>query len=182
MGNLLIADEAQRHFPPDAHPHVWCRYISKKYNMGKFFYVDLWPFGPRWLFVTDPEVASQYVTTTQSLLKSPLEVEYLDKLVGKGNLVCVEGSQWKALRSMFNPGFATSHLMTLVPYIVVSSLTFCEAIKEKARTTELFEMEEYATRLTVDIIGKVVLYVTPLPSATLQHLTPSLATRTSTPS
>ena len=47
--------------------------------------------------------------------------------------------------------------MTLVPYIVDSSQVFCNVVRNKAETNDLFELEEYGTRLTIDIIGKVVL-------------------------
>ena len=47
--------------------------------------------------------------------------------------------------------------MTLVPYIVNASMVFYEVLCGKAETGELFQLEEYATRLTIDIIGKIVL-------------------------
>lgn len=157
LGHIPIAAECERHFPPDAHPHVYANYIRKKYKLGKVFYVDFWPLGPRSLFITDPELSSQYVTTTQSLPKSDLVNDYLYRLLGRNNMVSLEGEKWKTLRSMFNPGFASAHLMTLVPYIVDQSLVFCDVLREAAKSGELVEMEELATRLTVDIIGKVVL-------------------------
>ena len=153
------------------HPHVWCHYIRKKYNLGNVFYVDLWPVGPKWLFVCDPEISSQYITTGRSLLKSPLTTGYLGKLLGHDNMVGLEGQQWKRTRAMFNPGFSSGHLMTLLPYIVDASIVFCEVMREKAKTGEIFEMEEYATRLTVDIMGKVVLYVRPVVLSEASSLT-----------
>ena len=157
LGHIPIAADCEAHFPAHAHPHVYAHYIRKKYNLGKVFYVDFWPLGPRNLFIADPEIASQYVTTTQSLPKSPIVRDYLHKLLGPNNMVSSEGAKWKALRSMFNPGFASAHLMTLVPYIVDQSLVFCDVLRECAASNALVEMEELATRLTVDIIGKVVL-------------------------
>ena len=115
LGHIPVAAECEQHFPPKAHPHVYAHYIRKKYNLGKFFYVDFWPLGPRSLFIADPEITNQYVTTSQSLPKSPLVNDYLYQLLGKNNMVSLEGNQWKNLRSMFNPGFASAHLMTLVP-------------------------------------------------------------------
>lgn len=157
LGHLQVAGECQKLFPPARHVHNWQHYIRKKYNLGDYFYLDWWPVGPRWLFIADPELASQYVTTTQSLPKSPLVKDYLDIFLGKSNMVALEGDDWKRIRSMFNPGFAANHLMTLVPYIVDSTMVFIDVLDKKAKNKELFEMEEYATRLTIDIIGKVVL-------------------------
>ena len=146
-----------RLFPPNTHMQNWLPYIRKKYKTGDIIYLDFWPLGPRLLLIGDPEVSSQFITTGQSLPKSPLETNYMNVFLGKGNMVSAEGEQWKRLRSMFNPGFSSSHLMTLVPYIVDASMVFYDVLCRKAETGELFQLEEYATRLTIDIIGKVVL-------------------------
>jgi cytochrome P450 len=76
-------------------------------------------------------------------------------------MVGLDGSAWKRLRAMFNPGFASGHLMTLLPYMVDMSVIFCEKLREKAKTGEIVEMEELAARLTIDIMGKIVLQVLP---------------------
>lgn len=47
--------------------------------------------------------------------------------------------------------------MTLVPGIVDDSIVFTKKLAEHAEKGEAFRMEEDATRLTVDIIGKVTL-------------------------
>ena len=78
-------------------------------------------------------------------------------LAGPGDLVSSGGAHWKKWRSIMNPGFAASHLMTLVPAIVDESVIFTEKLGEHAEKNEVFRLEEDATRLTVDIIGKVAL-------------------------
>ena len=157
LGNLDIAAHCQEVFPDGMHPHSWIPYMQKRYGMGDIFYMDWSPLGPRWLFITNPEIIGQHITTTQSLHKSPLEANFLDIFLGPHNMVSVEGATWKNLRTMFNPGFSATHLMTLVPYIVDSSLVFYDVLRQKAETNELIGLEELGTRLTIDIIGKVVL-------------------------
>lgn len=136
---------------------MWAHYIRKKYNLGKFFYLDWWPLGPRWLFIADPEIASKFMTTGQSLHKSHLETDFINILLGKNNLVSLEGAHWKYLRSVFNPGFSAAHIMTLTPYVVDASLVFCENLHGCAANNTMFELEEQATNMTIDIIGKLVL-------------------------
>jgi len=157
-GHLLVARECSENLPPDIHPHVYANYLRRKYNLGKFFYLDFWPFGEQFLFIADPEVANQ-ITVSSTLRKSPLETDYMNRLLGMSNMVGLEGAAWKVMRAMFNPGFASGHLMTLLPYIIDATVVFGEALREKARSGELFEMEELATRLTVDVVGKVTLDV-----------------------
>jgi cytochrome P450 len=120
--------------------------------------MDFWPFDGQYLMITDPDVANQ-ITVGSSLPKSPLVVDYLEKLLGHQNMVGLDGAGWKALRMMFNPGFASGHLMTLVPYIVDATVVFGDVLRGKARSGALFEMEEMTARLTVDVIGKVTLDV-----------------------
>lgn len=158
FGHLLIARDCVNTFPPDSHPHLHADYIRRKYNLGKFFYLDFWPFGDQLLYIADPDIANQ-ITIGNSLRKSPLVVDYMSLLLGNQNMVGLDGPAWKRVRSMFNPGFAGGHLMTLVPYIVDAAVVFGDVLREKARAGEVFEMEEIATRLTVDVIGKVTLDV-----------------------
>ncbi|KAK4905209.1 hypothetical protein LTR66_017830 [Elasticomyces elasticus] len=104
--------------------------------------------------MADPEMIAEYITTKQSLPKSPLETGYMNKFLGDNNLVSIEGHHWKSLRSMFNPGFSAQNVLTLTDTIVDASLKFCDVLRAKAKTNEHFQFEEYATRLTIDIIGR----------------------------
>ena len=74
-------------------------------------------------------------------------------------MVGLDGPAWKRLRAMFNPGFSSGHLMTLLPYMVDMTVIFGEKLREAAKSGNVIEMEEYAARLTIDIMGKIVLYV-----------------------
>lgn len=91
------------------------------------------------------------------MLKYPLVKTYLADLIGDKNMVTLEGSSWKVLRTIFNPGFSTQHLITMVPQIADDVLVFMDILKEKAAIGKSFELEDYATRLTIDIIGRITL-------------------------
>lgn len=47
--------------------------------------------------------------------------------------------------------------MTLVPDMVDEVSIFVALLQERAKKNQLFRMEKLATRLTIDIIGRVVL-------------------------
>lgn len=126
-------------------------------DLGLVLIFERRPFGPLTLYIADPVTASQYVTTGQSLPKGTPAKAYMDRLLGQNNMVAVEGAHWKALRTAFNPGFSLTNIMTATDWIVDASLNFCAVMKTKAESGELFELEEYLTRLTIEIIGKVVL-------------------------
>ena len=157
LGNLDVMAKALALFPEDVHAHVVFNYIHQKYNMPSVWYMDLWPVSTRFLFSNDPVYASRYATTGQSLPKAPIAAEYVDEFLGYNNLVMAEGAHWKTMRTIFNPGFSAAHLITLVPYMIDSSMVFVDLMRKKAETGEIFMLEEAATRLTIDIIGKVTL-------------------------
>ena len=89
--------------------------------------------------------------------KAPLIHDFVKHIGGPHTLVSDDGPMWKTWRKAFNPGFSVTHLMTLVPDIVESVSIFCDHLGEKAKKNELFRLERMATRMTVDVIGKVVL-------------------------
>lgn len=120
-------------------------HIQKKYNLGPYFYLDLWPISDPLLAVLDSDLAAQ-ITTDQSLPKARGLQDFMIHLAGPGDLVSSNGPHWKKWRSIFNPGFAGSHLMTLAPGIVDDGLVFVENLTKYAAKKEPFRLEEAATR------------------------------------
>ncbi|KAK5121956.1 hypothetical protein LTR85_004528 [Meristemomyces frigidus] len=156
-GHLKIMGEIMQDVPLGVHQHVIPLRMKKKYNIETdYFYIDVWPLMDPLLYIFDPDVAQQ-VTVDHALPKHPTLTDFLIPLAGPGDMVSSDGSHWKKWRTIMNPGFAASHLMSLVPGIVDDSLVFCEKMAEHAEKGEVFRLEEDATRLTVDIIGKVTL-------------------------
>ena len=118
--------------------------------------MDLWPAAEQMLYVFDPDIARQ-VAQDHNLPKHNTLVPFMIHLAGPGDLVSSNYGHWKKWRSIMNPGFAASHLMTLASGIVDDAVIFTEKLAEHAEKGEVFRLEEDATRLTVDIIGKVCL-------------------------
>jgi cytochrome P450 len=108
------------------------------------------------LYVFDPDIARQ-ATQDNNIPKHAGLIPFMIHLAGPGDLVSSNGAHWKKWRSIMNPGFAASHLMTLAPGIVDDVVVFSDKLAEHAEKGEVFRLEEDATRLTVDIIGKVCL-------------------------
>ena len=70
--------------------------------------------------------------------------------------MAAEGAVWKKWRSVFNPGFSISHLMDQIPTIVDCSKDYIKILDEHAANGALFRLEEEATKLTIDVIGKII--------------------------
>ena len=142
--------------PPDCHPHLLPHYLRIKYDLPPIFYVDPWPFGWPICSISDPEVANQ-VTVQHSLPKHEAIADAIWPLTGMNNLVSMNGPDHKRWRAIFNPGFSNAHLMNLVDGIVDDTVLFTEILARHADAGDIFSLEEAATKVTVDIIGRVVL-------------------------
>ncbi|KAI9728143.1 MAG: hypothetical protein M1828_004604 [Chrysothrix sp. TS-e1954] len=158
-GHLHLFGKLKQLYPSDLHPHWYPQLLKEEHNLGDLFYLDLWPAGDRSIVLCSGETAQQAINTTKhpnlGTFLPPLGVSYLSR--GYHNLVSMEGKEWKKWRSVFNPGFAAAHLITLVPGIVDDAEVFFEILKDHATRQDIFRLEEAATRLTVDVIGKVTL-------------------------
>ncbi|KAL9015328.1 MAG: hypothetical protein Q9173_000056 [Seirophora scorigena] len=145
--------------PSDVHGHVLPRQISKAYpNLGPLFYVDTWPFGPPILALTSAGCANQ-VTVAHSLPKFSMMRRYMKPMTGGMDLTTLEGRVWKTWRAVFNPGFSSTHLMTMIPQMLKDVITFCEILEQRAASRQVFFLDPLTINLNLDIIGRLALYV-----------------------
>jgi len=157
FGHLKLTAEIMSQVPGDVHGHILPHQIQRIFpDLGPMFYIDTWPFGPQMLVVAAPDPAYQIVQT-HSLPKFYALAEYMLPITGGNNLVTMEGSEWKMWRSIFNPSFSSGHLMTLVPEMMKDVTTFCDILRETAAKADIVSMDSVTTKLSLDIIGRVVL-------------------------
>ncbi|KAL8724720.1 MAG: hypothetical protein Q9166_007791, partial [cf. Caloplaca sp. 2 TL-2023] len=143
--------------PGDVHGHVLPRQISKAYpNLGPLFYLDTWPFGPPILAVTSADGANQ-ITVAHSLPKFSMLRQYMKPMTGGMDLTTLEGREWKTWRAVFNPGFSSSHLMTMIPQMLTDIKIFCNILEQRAASGQVFSLEPLTINLNLDIIGRLAL-------------------------
>ncbi|KAK4621296.1 Cytochrome P450 monooxygenase [Fulvia fulva] len=156
-GHLKVMAEVAAKNPRRVHPHVYPAQLRKKYNLGSYFVMDTWPVGyDSIIAIMDPEVCQQ-LSVEHTTLKHPSMKAFMVPLVGEGDMISADGHEWNKWRKMFNPGFSSQHLMSLVPGMVDDVLVYIEKLNDHAARKQVFRLEEDTTRLTVDVIGKVTL-------------------------
>lgn len=77
--------------------------------------------------------------------------------MGGPNILTMNGEAWKYARSTFNPGFNHKYLLNQIPGIMDCIDVFRGILRDRADAQTVFPLEEILTRLTMDIITKVVL-------------------------
>lgn len=154
-GHLKLMGEIMGCFPGSVHIQYAITTICHKYDLPGAFYLDLWPFGPRFLVVTDPDMAL-HMTVVKNHPKSPSYVEFVDPVVGAGSIVSVNGPHWKYLHNMLAPAFAISRIRGMVGLIGDEVMSFRAALQKHAESGKVFKMEHTASCLTFDVIGTAV--------------------------
>ncbi|KAI1077148.1 cytochrome P450 [Whalleya microplaca] len=162
LGHIpVMAKMAMKYkIPRDAHGHWMFHHIKKEYpeiaHQG-ILYVDVWPLAWPIIVVYHPDMQVQF-TQEHSLPKfwGQSQVEFKHFTNGE-DLVHLEGQEWKAARSMLNPGFSARNLISLIPDFVEEAQVFRERLRKAAATGEVVKLEKYTTDVTVDVVGRAVL-------------------------
>lgn len=97
------------------------------------------------------------MNSTDKSTQHPVVDSFMSNFGGPANLVSSEGREWRKWRSAFNPGFSNSHLMTLVWQVVQDCQVFADIMSDHAKNNDLFRLEPASMKLTVNIIGRLVL-------------------------
>jgi cytochrome P450 len=122
-------------------------------------YIDLWPFASPFLLVTSPALAAQATQTNMALaLERPRELRrWLRPLAGGVSLFDMSADEWRPWRAVFNKGFASAHVLSLVPGMVDECLVYRQKLRQHARDKAMFFLDPLTLRLTMDFIGRTVL-------------------------
>ncbi|CAN9110826.1 unnamed protein product [Alternaria alternata] len=152
FGHLKLLGETFKSLPSDVHYQAAAVTIARKYNMPGLFYLDLWPIAWGQIVVTDPDVALE-MTAVRNHPKHEAEGQMIDPLIGRGNIVTANGPQWKHLHRMLSPAFAISHITNMRPMVAEEVMKFRSIIHEKARSGEVFKLEDPTQHLTFDVIS-----------------------------
>ncbi|KAK7955875.1 uncharacterized protein PG986_005097 [Apiospora aurea] len=154
-GHLAAFKAVASALPLDATMHTILSKLSEAFP-GGVFYLNLWPlFSGTWLVVTSPRVAIQ--VQALNLPKPETSHGPVDTITGGPSLTTMTGDVWKRWRTLFNPGFSPNYLLQLAPLVVKEVEVFCELLREEARKGQMFQLEDFTLRLTVDLIATVSL-------------------------
>ncbi|KAJ4286072.1 hypothetical protein N0V90_013421 [Kalmusia sp. IMI 367209] len=118
--------------------------------------MDTVPFEKTMILVVDPDLSAS-ISADPMLHKTDRYHDIISPIAGSNNMLISEGTKWKQQRAAFNPGFSAQHLMEQVPTILEVFEEYVKALDLHATRNEVFRVEEEATKLTVDVIGKIVL-------------------------
>lgn len=69
----------------------------------------------------------------------------------------VDEVTWRPWRAVFNKGFNSEQINSLVPGMVQETLIYADALRGLAKKGEMVFLEPLTLRFTIDMIGKTIL-------------------------
>jgi cytochrome P450 len=150
------------HTPPLANVGLVTQEMLLSFSNSEMFLLDLWPSYPTVIVSSNPETTF-LVSQKYNLPKPRVTAEGIKPIVGGLTILSMNGSEWKTWRSRFNHGFSATSLMEQVPYIVDRVQVLCDKLSNNAGKG-IISLDDFASRLTFEVIMKVSLLVQPLPS------------------
>ncbi|KAM7190409.1 Cytochrome P450 [Rhypophila sp. PSN 637] len=160
FGDLTKRNDKLR---PGAHADL--SFVEMHREMGRppLMFVDMRPIADPVVVVGNYDVAEQITRTSDTFPTSPPKSEKsttrLVHLTGPTSILAQHGDYWKMLRRRFNPGFSSQYLTTFIPEIFDKGLLFLDRLDALSRSADEFSLLHLTTRLTFDVIGKVVMEV-----------------------
>ena len=149
----------RKKLPPDTSvmlsPLILVREFPEVAREG-VLYIDVWPLKPISLIAFQPDMMAQ-ITQEHSLPKAGFYRWELGPLTGNHDLVSSDGAYWKTWRSIFNPGFSSKNLTTLIPEFLEEIQVMRDRFMAVADAGKVVPLEKMIQKGTVDVIFRAVL-------------------------
>jgi cytochrome P450 len=155
FGHLISFGKRVASLPPDVDVLALTGSLSDELKSDTYL-LDMWPISVPTIFTSDLAVSND-VLVKHNLPKPMLLKTGLLPISGGPDLVSMDGPQWKFWRGVFNHGFSMAATTAQIPAIVDSVEIFCQLLRAKATSGDVFALENLTRRLTMDVILKVVL-------------------------
>ncbi|MEW5298950.1 MAG: hypothetical protein WDW36_002019 [Sanguina aurantia] len=120
---------------------------------GKIFKLS---FGPKtFVVISDPKYARQILLTRADKYSKGLLSEILEFVMGTG-LIPADGETWRIRRRAIVPALHKKYVASMVTMFGEATLHGCDTLDKAAASGKSLDMENYFSRLALDIIGKAV--------------------------
>lgn len=153
---MLAASPFLDKLPSDAIFNYSVADMARNFDKEKMFYLDFWPINDPFLIVVNPQAASQ-LTKSHTAPKPTSVSAALASLTGGPNLFTMPDDHWKFWRSIFSPSFSAAQMLVQVPAMLSAAKVFHDILCEMTESRSLIRLEEATFRLTLDVIGSVLL-------------------------
>ncbi|KAK1835014.1 putative sterigmatocystin biosynthesis P450 monooxygenase stcS [Podospora conica] len=111
-GHLKLFGTYISKFPADTYIHGAFTQIKQDHDLPDLFYLDLWPFGPRFVVCSGPDAAAVPTTVTPFPQSTAVTNFFAAARIGARFIEATNGAVWKELHLMLAPGLTPAAVRT----------------------------------------------------------------------
>jgi cytochrome P450 len=160
FGHLLYLKSVLDRLPKDAHYQYGFATIAREvfYDTGAF-YMDLWPMSGLFLTVVSPKIGVEITQTNPKLTseRPRLLRRFMKPITGGLTIFDLDEKEWKPWRAVFNKGFQSDRMYSLVPSMVQETQVFAGTLRGLAKKGIICSLDPIILRFMIDIIGKTAM-------------------------
>jgi cytochrome P450 len=160
FGHLLYLKSVLDRLPKDAYYQYGFATIAREafYDTGAF-YMDLWPMSGLFLTIVSPTIGVEVTQTNPKLTseRPKLLRRFLKPITGGLTIFDLDEKEWKPWRAVFNKGFQSDRMYSLVPSMVQEVQVFAGTLRDLAKKGTICSLDPIALRFMIDMIGKTAM-------------------------
>lgn len=160
FGHLIYLKGYLDRIPKDAHfQYAFGMIATEHFPETGAYYIDLWPMTGITLVIISPKIGTQLTQTNAQLNcnRPKLLQRFLGPITDGPTMFDVNEAAWKPWRTLFNKGFHSDHINSLVPGIIEDVSVYTEILRTAAKKGEMIFLEPITLRFMIDVIGKTIL-------------------------
>ncbi|KIH94835.1 taurine catabolism dioxygenase family protein [Sporothrix brasiliensis 5110] len=166
LGHLGVVGKLMKDMPGDVHGDYlmlliqdnWRTLFDEKYTAcPPAVYLDMWPASMPFMLSLHPDMSAQF-TQDVNMEKAEAQGHFLRPLTSNLDVASSHGAAWKKLRRRMNLGFSAQAIRARLPALMEEVEVFRDILVSRAGKNgawgTVFTLEELATMLTLDFIGR----------------------------
>lgn len=154
-GHLKLFGAHLAKFPSDTYIHGALTQIKQDYALPDLFYLDLWPFGPRFVVCSGPDAAAVPTTVTPFPQATAVARFFATARVGASFIEATNGPVWKELHMMLAPGLTPASVRGYHGVIADEAKGLQDHIRAVAERGETVDLAEELSRLPFGVITRI---------------------------
>lgn len=154
-GHLKVFGECVMRMPPGAYIHGAITQLKQDHNLPDLFYLDLWPFGPRFIACTGPDAAA-IPTTVSPFPQSVLVTKFFATgRIGANFIEATNGPLWKELHMMLAPGLTPASVRSYHGVVADEAKNLYSHMRTVAEAGETVDLAMELGRLPFGVITRI---------------------------
>src|SRR3569833_3402403 len=128
--------------------------MKQEFDLHDFFYLDLWPLGPRFLVCSGPDAAA-IPTTVNSFAMADVVTQFFTNNIGEGFIKATNGPQKKKQQQKQTPGLTPSAVKTYHDIITGAAIALHSRLRGFAESGDVIDINYELGKYPFEVVANI---------------------------